>query len=48
MILLPLTIQQQLAAFVQQVDKLKSDTQQAIDRLQMLYDSLVQEYFVVE
>lgn len=41
----PIEQQKAFMAFVQQVDKLKSDTQQAIDRLQMLYDSLAQEYF---
>ena len=45
MILPPLTLQQEFAAFVRQVDKLKFETQQAIDKLQMLYDSLAQEYF---
>lgn len=44
----PLTLQQEFAAFVQQVDKLKLETQQAIDKLQMLYDSLAQEYFSAE
>ena len=41
----PLALQQEFAAFVQQVDKLKFETQQAIEKLQMLYDSLAQEYF---
>ena len=41
----PLTLQQEFAAFVQQVDKLKFETQQAVEKLQMLYDSLAQEYF---
>ena len=31
--------------FVAKVDQLKADTQLAIDKLQMLYDSLAQEYF---
>lgn len=44
----PLALQQEFAAFVQQVDKLKFETQQAIDKLQLLYDSLAQEYFAVE
>lgn len=43
-----LALQQEFAAFVRQVDKLKAVTQLAIDKLQMLYDSLAQEYFVVE
>jgi len=41
----PLALQKEFAAVVQQVDKLKYETQQAIDKLQMLYDSLAQEYF---
>lgn len=41
----PVTLQQEFAAFVRQVDKLKFETQQAVDKLQMLYDSLAQEYF---
>lgn len=41
----PLPLQQQFAAFVQQVDKLEFETRQAIDKLQLLYDSLAQEYF---
>ena len=41
----PLALQQEFAAFVQQVDKLKFETQQAIEKLQLLYDSLAQEYF---
>lgn len=41
----PLPLQQEFAAFVAQVDQLKADTQLAIDKLQMLYDSLAQEYF---
>lgn len=42
---IPTTLQQEFAAFVQHVDKLKADTQLAIDKLQLLYDSLAQEYF---
>ena len=41
----PLSLQQEFVTFVRQVDKLKFETQQAIDKLQMLYDSLAQEYF---
>lgn len=37
--------QNEFAAFVQQVEKLEFETQQAIDKLQTLYDSLAQEYF---
>lgn len=40
-----LSLQQEFAAFVAQVDKLKLAVQQSIDKLQELYDSLAQEYF---
>ena len=40
-----LALQQEFATFVQQVDKLKFETQQAIGKLQILHDSLAQEYF---
>ncbi len=43
----PRSLQQEFAAFVQQVDKLKLITQQQIEKLQMLYDSLAQEYFSI-
>ena len=43
----PLELQQDFAAFVQQVDKLKFIAQQQIEKLQELYDSLAQEYFGV-
>ena len=45
MVLPPIALQEEFAAFVQQVDKLKFEMQQAIDKLQILYDSLAQEYF---
>ena len=38
-------LQQEFAAFVQQVDKLRFATQQQIDKLEMLKKSLLQEYF---
>ncbi len=41
----PLERQQEFAAFVAQADKTKAAVQQSIDKLQMLYDSLAQEYF---
>ena len=44
----PLSLQQEFANFVAQVDKLKFETQQSIEKLQMLYDSLAQEYFAPE
>ena len=41
----PLTLQNQFAAFVRQVDKSRFVAQQQIEKLQMLYDSLAQDYF---
>ena len=41
----PLSLQQEFAAFVAQVDKSRFVAQQQIEKLQMLYDSLAQEYF---
>lgn len=41
----PIELQQQFAAFVAQVDKSRFVAQQQIEKLQMLYDSLAQEYF---
>ena len=41
----PLAQQQEFAASVRQVDKSRFVAQQQIEKLQMLYDSLAQEYF---
>ncbi|WP_294122797.1 restriction endonuclease subunit S [uncultured Collinsella sp.] len=41
----PLALQQEFAAFVAEVDKSRFVVQQKIEKLQMLYDSLAQEYF---
>ena len=41
----PLELQQQFAAFVEQVDKSKGAVQKALDEAQLLFDSLMQEYF---
>ncbi|WP_304337386.1 restriction endonuclease subunit S [Collinsella tanakaei] len=41
----PLHLQQEFAAFVARVDKSRFIVQQQIEKLQMLYDSLAQEYF---
>lgn len=41
----PLELQDQFAAFVQQVNKSKSVVQKALDEAQLLFDSLMQEYF---
>ena len=41
----PLAFQQEFAAFASQVDKSRFIAQQQIEKLQMLYDSLAQDYF---
>ena len=41
----PLTLQEQFSAFVSQVDKSKAVVQQALAKDQLLFDSLMQQYF---
>ena len=41
----PLALQEQMAAFVEQTDKSKSVVQKALDEAQLLFDSLMQQYF---
>lgn len=41
----PIELQNQFADFVQQVDKSKVVVQEALDKAQLLFDSLMQEYF---
>lgn len=41
----PLELQEQFAAFVEQTDKSKSVVQKALDEAQLLFDSLMQQYF---
>lgn len=41
----PITLQEQFAAFVEQTDKSKVAVQKALDEAQLLFDSLMQEYF---
>ena len=41
----PMEIQKQFAKFIQQVDKLKLNIQKSLDETQILFDSLMQEYF---
>ena len=41
----PLELQEQFAAFVEQVDKSKFAVQKALEKTQLLFDSLMQEYF---
>ena len=38
-------LQEQFAAFVAQVDKSKAAVQKSLDETQILFDSLMQEYF---
>ena len=41
----PLSLQQEFADFASQVDKSRFIAKQQIEKLQMLYDSLAQDYF---
>ena len=41
----PIELQRQFAAFVEQTDKSKSVVQKALDEAQLLFDSLMQQYF---
>ncbi len=41
----PIELQNQFAAFVRQVDKLKFEQQQQLEKTQILFDSLMQQYF---
>jgi len=41
----PITVQEQFSDFIEQVDKSKVVVQKALDEAQLLFDSLMQEYF---
>ena len=41
----PITLQNEFAAFVKQTDKSKVVVQKALDEAQLLFDSLMQKYF---
>ncbi len=41
----PMELQQQFANFVEQIDKSKATVQKALDETQLLFDSLMQQYF---
>lgn len=43
----PIEIQNDFAAFVEQVNQMKDETTRTLEQLQMLYDSLAQEYFAI-
>ena len=45
LIMPPMTLQEQFAAFVAQTDKSKVAVQKALEKTQLLFDSLMQEYF---
>ena len=44
-VLPPIDLQNQFADFVAEVDKSKADVQKALDQTQLLFDSLMQQYF---
>lgn len=44
-LLAPMALQEQFAAFVEQTDKSKVAVQKALDKAQLLFDSLMQKYF---
>lgn len=44
-LLAPMALQEQFAAFVEQTDKSKVAVQKALDETQLLFDSLMQKYF---
>ena len=44
-ICVPIDEQNQYAEFVKQTDKSKSEVQKALDKTQLLFDSLMQQYF---
>ncbi len=41
----PLELQEQFAAFAKEVDKLKFDVKKSLEKTQMIFDSLMQQYF---
>ena len=41
----PIELQNQFAEFVKQVDKSKVAVQKALEKTQLLFDSLMQQYF---
>jgi type I restriction enzyme S subunit len=43
--LIPIELQNQFAAFVEQTNKSKVAVQKALDEVQLLFDCLMQEYF---
>jgi len=44
-ILPPLSVQKEYYAFAAEVDKSKVEVQKALDQTQLLFDSLMQQYF---
>lgn len=43
----PLSLQQDFAAFVEQVNQMKDETTRTLEQLRTLYDSLAQDYFAI-
>ena len=41
----PIELQNQFATFVHQSDKLKAEEQRKLEKMQILFDSLMQQYF---
>ena len=41
----PIKLQREFASFVAQVDKSKAEVQKSLDEAQLLFDSLMQQYF---
>jgi type I restriction enzyme S subunit len=41
----PMSLQEQFASFVAQIDKSKAVVQKSLDKMQLLFDSLMQQYF---
>ena len=41
----PIELQQEYVTFLEQVDKSKSEVKKALDKTQLLFDSLMQQYF---
>jgi type I restriction enzyme S subunit len=41
----PISAQEEFTNFVHQIDKLKFDVQKSLEKTQMLFDSLMQQYF---
>ena len=45
MIVPPIDLQQKYLMFLERIDKSKFEVQKSLEKTQLLYDSLMQEYF---